>query len=89
MGLFDYYCNMIEPLLKDVAGKAEVIQSYKDVFEFMLRSLNSPNTTQELRRIEEGQKNFSNEINLWNPKSKSVCLLTFMYTLEPAFGAEL
>ena len=76
MGLYEVYCDMIDVELMDRTEefRETVKQDYKEVFEFILYSVDHPDVDKPVKYEECCQ-----------PNSKVVCLILYLYSIEPPF----
>lgn len=87
-GLYLFFCNKIDEQLANNPDidAADVKKQYKDVIDYMLQGFYYRDAYQPLA-IGVEEKNSDND--LWNPRGKAVCLIMYMYSIEPPFYAEL
>ena len=80
MGLHAQYCVMIDRAMKD-KPELKINQAKEDaktIFDYILKCSG----------IEKIKEPIQYE-DLWDPESKIVCLILYLYTIEPPFYAEI
>lgn len=80
MGLYSRYCEMIAESLKERPAqvKQQAQDDAKQIFEYIL----------ECSGVEDVDRPITYE-ELWDPKSSVVCLLLYLYSIEPPFYADV
>ena len=84
-GLHIFYCKYVDENFRGQSRENidAVKENYKKVFDFMLHSVNCPDV--DLPLIGQYDKRTGSDVDLFNPDGKAVCLILYLYTLEPPF----
>lgn len=80
MGLWQLHCQKIDSFFQNetIMFKLKLKDFYREVFQFMLMSIGLEDNDALLTKKQ-----------LRNPRSKVVCLILYLYSIEPPFYAEL
>ena len=84
-GLHNFFCKYLDDNFQgQITENLTVVKgNYKRVFDFILHSTDCDEVDQPL--IGQFDKRQDNDIDLFNPNSKAVCLILYLYSIEPPF----
>lgn len=84
-GLLCFLTDKIDMIITgtDIFDRDTLIEEYKQLFEFFLKSTGVKDVTAPLQYANGGDN------DLWNPTGKSVCIIMYLVSIQPSFFLEL